>query len=532
MEPGLLQTLALVAGLVALTFFAEDAATISAVALGASGLLDPFVSFAACFAGIWLGDLGLYAAARKLRASVLRRPFVQRFVPPDSLARAEDWFRRRGLLALVLARVVPGTRLPTYLAAGTLRMPLRRFAIVTGLGAAVWVAIAFALGTLLDVGALLKEPARATTVVLVGLVVVLTVRMLSAALRAFLGHARRWEFWPAWLFYAPVGVMCFWLGVRYRGFLLPTVANTSQKNGGIVGESKIGVLRELMAVAPGIVADAYELPPASLTDRMAALRSLHDEHGLAFPFVLKPDTAQRGAGFKKIENWREAESYLVGVNAPLVVQRYAPGPREAGIFYYRFPDAARGDILAITEKVFPFVTGDGRRTLAELIAADERARLIARTYLQRFADKQDTVVPAGERLRLVEAGNHCQGCIFQDGWHLYSEELRRVIDQISRALPGFCIGRYDVRYTSENELRAGRGFIIVELNGAASEATNIYDARNSLWSAYRTLYRQWELVYAIGAENRRRGARATTARSLWRDWRDYQRQAVYYPPAD
>src|SRR5207248_677385 len=57
----------------------------------------------------------------------------------------------------------------------------------------------------------------------------------------------------------------------------------------------------------------------------------------------------------------------------------------------------------------------------------------------------------------------------------------------ARSFPGFYIGRYDIRYRSDEELRAGKGFQIIELNGAASEATNIYDASNSLWSArYRS----------------------------------------------
>jgi hypothetical protein len=44
---------------------------------------------------------------------------------------------------------------------------------------------------------------------------------------------------------------------------------------------------------------------------------------------------------------------------------------------------------------------------------------------------------------------------------------------------------------SDEDLENGR-FKVIELNGAASEATNIYDARNSLFSAYRTLYKQWD----------------------------------------
>src|SRR5207249_4459366 len=82
--------------------------------------------------------------------------------------------------------------------------------------------------------------------------------------------------------------------------------------------------------------------------------------------------------------------------------------------------------------------------------------------------------------------------IFKEGGDLNSEELRTAFDEISQKLPGFYIGRYDIRYRSDDELRAGKEFQIIELNGAASEATNIYDEGNSLWSAYNTLYRQWK----------------------------------------
>ena len=111
---------------------------------------------------------------------------------------------------------------------------------------------------------------------------------------------------------------------------------------------------------------------------------------------------------------------------------------------------------------------------------DSRARLIAQTYLDRFTSDADRILARGECLRLVEAGNHCQGCIFKEGGDLYSEQLRTTFDEISQLLPGFYIGRYDVRYKSDDELRAGTEFTIIELNGAASEATNIYDESNSL----------------------------------------------------
>jgi hypothetical protein len=115
---------------------------------------------------------------------------------------------------------------------------------------------------------------------------------------------------------------------------------------------------------------------------------------------------------------------------------------------------------------------------------------------------------------------------------LHTPELEARIDEISQKLNGFFIGRYDVRFASEEDLRAGTNFQIIELNGAASEATSIYDSRNSLFAAYRTLFRQWDLVFAIGAANRKRGCAPTNLSLVWQKWREYSRLAATYPAAD
>ena len=157
---------------------------------------------------------------------------------------------------------------------------------------------------------------------------------------------------------------------------------------------------------------------------------------------------------------------------------------------------------------------------------------MADKYLSRFGHRRSEVLPLGESLKLVEAGNHAQGCIFRDGAHLWSEELERRIDGISQQLYRFFIGRYDIRYATDDDLRVGRNFQIIELNGAASEATNIYDARTSLFAAYRTLFGQWQLVFAIGAANRRHGSLPTKLSLLWRKWRETTALIATYPLAD
>ena len=264
---------------------------------------------------------------------------------------------------------------------------------------------------------------------------------------------------------------------------------------------------------------------------MLSLQQTLREQSLTLPFILKPDVGQRGNGVKLIRSLRAAFDYLEQVDAPVIVQRYAPGPHEVGVFYYRFPNEFRGRIFAITEKIFPSLFGDGKQTVEELIMADPRAAIIAGKYLQRFASRRAEVLAPGAELKLVESGNHAQGCIFRDGRRLWTPELEAAIDRLSR-IPGFFVGRYDIRYAAEEDLRSGRNFQVVELNGAASEATNIYDARNSLGTAYRTLFDQWRLVFQIGAANRARGAVPSSLLDLWREWRKYCRAALSYPVAD
>ncbi|PYJ92003.1 MAG: hypothetical protein DME62_14405 [Verrucomicrobia bacterium] len=520
-----------------LSFVSEDAATISSSLSIFGGPLSWPLGFATCFAGIWLGDLGLYWLARYLGKPVLRSRWIARFADADAIERCQEKFNQHGSLTLLTSRFVPGTRLPTYLAAGLLSMPVARFALVTAFAALLWIGGVFAIAELLGAHALIwfsfiqgKIAAIVFTALLVGAAILLLGKVGRA--QVFIRRWTRWEFWPAWLFYIPVGVYYLWLAIRYRGFSVPTAANPGMATGGFIGESKLEILNELRGTSPEFVAEAFLLDGRTTSDRLLSLHGLCLQHSITLPFILKPDVGQRGNGVRLIRSMRGAFEYLEQVNAPVIVQRYVAGPHEAGVFYYRFPGESHGHIFAITEKIFPTITGDGIRIVEELICADSRAVLMAGTYLRRFAKRRNEILASGEVLKLVETGNHAQGCIFRDGMHLRTNELERVIDRISRKLPGFFIGRYDMRYENEEDFKQGRNFQIVELNGASSEATCIYDARNSLFSAYRTLFRQWKLVFAIGARNRANGHAPSSLTALWRNWRQYSAAALAYPLAD
>jgi membrane protein DedA with SNARE-associated domain len=525
-------------GIVLSAFVSEDASTFAAAALAGSKTLDVSSALLSAFLGLWVSDFAVYAAARVAREKLPAQSRTARWLSKSLTTSADFIPASQGQLALGISRFLPGTRFPAYVGAGLFRMPVLVFAGITAVSAALWTLVVFLAVHFFPVK--IDGAGQALTLAgFVGLAVFVLVaawRTWGAMVRRQVAISfqkwRRWEFWPPWVFYPPVALMCGWLAIRFRGLSLPTVANPAQRNGGMIGESKIEILRELMRTAPAFTADAYLIAPGPLVERMQRVESLAAERKMGFPFVLKPDAAQRGSGFRKVQSWQDTAGYLDRVKSPVVLQRYIGQPKEAGIFYYRFPSEERGHIFSITRKVFPCVVGNGRETLEHLIRQDKRASLIASTYLARFGESSAQVVPEGQQVRLVEAGNHCQGCIFQEGADLNTDLLCEALDRITGRLTEFFVGRFDVRYENDDELRDGVGFTIIELNGAASEATNIYDEDNSLWTAYKTLYRQWKLVYQIGAENRGRGFRPVSPLRVWKDLREFRRIAECYPRAD
>lgn len=127
------------------TFIYEDGATLLAATVSASGALDPRIGILTTFLGIWMGDMGLYGLGSSFGRRTAESRRLQRYLTPESLAKAEGWFAKHGSLALVMSRAIPGSRLPLYVAAGALRLPVRLFAKTTAVCSAVWVCAIFAI---------------------------------------------------------------------------------------------------------------------------------------------------------------------------------------------------------------------------------------------------------------------------------------------------------------------------------------------------------------------------------------------------
>jgi hypothetical protein len=339
------------------------------------------------------------------------------------------------------------------------------------------------------------------------------------------------EFWPGWLFYAPIVAQWIWLGLRWGDMSLPTAANPHIETGGLCGESKTAILDQVSGAARDTIAPYLRIT-ANIQPGLAeaAMR----DTGLHFPVILKPDIGCNGTGVRLIQDAamlaRTLPLYPPGVE--LVLQQFVAWEGETGIFYIRRPGEARGRITSITLKYAPYVVGDGRTSLRDLVLQDRRAGKLRHLYLPHLSDRLDAVPALGEQVRLVLVGNHCRGSIFRDGTDQATTALAERIEELAQAMPDFHFGRFDLRFRSLAALHRGEDFSVIEINGTGSEATHIWDARTTLRKAWADQLMHYRAAWEIGRENRARGFHTSGLRPMYRAWRRQKRLMASYPVND
>lgn len=509
------------------TLITEDLTCVWAGVLAAEGRLDFAFAAIACLVGIVIGDVLLFLAGRLFGRALLRRAPLNWFLQEAEVKRCSAWFQRRGVFAIFVSRFLPGTRLPTYFAAGLLDTNLIMFTLYFIIAATVWtpllVGASMLLGREVIESALMTQQSVLLRIAITALVVFVVLRLLIQlssfrGRRLLVGRWRRltrWEFWPPWVFYPPVIVYIVYLGFKYRSPTLFTCANPAIEEGGFTGESKSKILQSLATNSSSFVAASGLI--AGILTHHAKVEFAHAfmrARASGFPVVLKPDVGERGARVTVIRSEAELSEYL-NSHVDVIIQEYVSG-FEFGVFYYRYPESATGRIFSISRKQFPSVVGDGTHSLENLILKDERAVCMARVYFDAQRDRLWSVPGKDEAVQLIEIGTHCRGCIFLDGEEIKTGALEVAIERVARGFDGFYFGRFDIRTPSLAEFKQGKNFKVVELNGVTSEATHIYDPRNTLAAAYRVLFQQWRIAFEIGAQNRKQGIRPVTLRTLAR----------------
>lgn len=130
------------------TFVFEDVALLSSIGMRAQGKISFSTALWACFLGISIGNLLLYLIGRLATNEKweLRYPRLVKYRTRLEKIVDENWLS----YSIVVSRVIPGTRIPTYLGAGYLKYSFWQFLSLTILSVFAWVWLALWGGSALN----------------------------------------------------------------------------------------------------------------------------------------------------------------------------------------------------------------------------------------------------------------------------------------------------------------------------------------------------------------------------------------------
>ncbi len=317
------------------------------------------------------------------------------------------------------------------------------------------------------------------------------------AANPFLIRLRHWEYWPFFVVYLPIFFYWAWLSLKARSLFFFSTANPTIRNAGFLLESKKQI---------------YDLMPAGSYPETIYCRKgmqVHDvirlmeERDLRFPLMAKPDIGQRGMGVELLRNECGLLLYAMRSKVDFLLQAYVDFPLEIGVFYYRLPGQASGSVTGVVGKEMLMVTGNGASTVEELLLQNDRYVLQIPSLRRSVGRLLETIPAAGEVVELAPYGNHSRGAKFLDHSHRVTPRVAAVIDELCQRIPGFYFGRLDIRFRSWELLEEGKDFSVIELNGAGSEPTHIYDPGHSIFFAWKEISRHHNLLYKVSLANRR-----------------------------
>jgi hypothetical protein len=329
-------------------------------------------------------------------------------------------------------------------------------------------------------------------------------------LRSFYIRALSWEYWPMWLVHFPVSFYYIYLALKARSFFFFSASNPSIETGGMFFESKWDIFK--------LIPEQY-YPPTILVkeeDDLEVISGKMKHAGIEFPVIAKPNRGERGWGVRKITSCNELAIYKNAAAVDFLLQTYVDYPLEFSIFYYRNPASEKGRLTSVTLKKLLSITGDGCATVEELIRRNDRSFL---QYNKLKESKQldfARILKAGEQEILVPYGNHVLGAMFVDYTHIIDERLVATFDHLSKQINGFFYGRFDLRCSSVEDMKAGKNISILELNGAGAEPAHIYDPHFSFFKAQKVIAEHYGMMYRAALANHQAGVPFMSLRSYIR----------------
>lgn len=318
-------------------------------------------------------------------------------------------------------------------------------------------------------------------------------------LRKIFYYITHWEVWHWFAKYIVIGPAWLWFCLKARSLWFFTPSNPTISFGGFVGESKSEIYKQLPE--DSYPASAYIEASAPFETVMEAMEASQ----LDFPVAVKPDVGMMGFMFRKVVSREQLRQYHAVMPVRYIIQKHIDYPLEISVFYFRYPGEAKGHITGFVRKESMQVTGDGSRTLRELIVDYPRARFRLTELFSKHESRLNTVIAKGDTYYLSHALNLSRGGRLISMEAEKDEQLIALFDSLSHHSGAFYYGRYDIRCQSIGDLKAGRNFSILEYNGCGAEPHHVYGNGYTFIQACRILVSHWSVLLQISQMNRKSG---------------------------
>lgn len=504
------------------TFVAEDPTCLASGLLVAQGLIEFIPATIACLVGIFIGDSVLYLIGRFLGRPVLRKAPFKWIISEQEVDRMSDWFDKnpKGFALIISSRFIPGSRVPTFVAAGIMKLNMVKLIMLFFIAAAVWTPPLILLAEKVGAGVIdkFKEWHHNAAWIVIGAILGLWL-LTHYVIPAFTWRGRRrhvmmrrqWtrhEFWPHFILAIPPMLHYLWQSVIHRSFTLFTLANRGLgADGGLPSGSKFEHYTKILsdktnpAVAAVSVKTALVPVNENLDARTEDVLALMRENEIAFPCVMKPEIGDGGVGVCIVRSREHLRNWLEVNPDSAMVQEFVGG-NEYEIIWSRRPGRTDGRIQTVVEKDFVVVKGDGERKLEDLIWADDKGVSNGKLFSKINFREANRVLEAGETYALAPIGSRIKGANFVSRPELRAGALADVIDRLADACGDVHYLVLDVRAENDADLADGKNIRITGVKGAGATAGTIFDGYVRMGMAYSRAFRQMNYCFGIGAEVR------------------------------
>ena len=302
-------------------------------------------------------------------------------------------------------------------------------------------------------------------------------------------------YWTSQHFYWQSMYHYLYNGARFRSMTFFSACNPAIVLGGMLYDRKT----DIYDLLPEHIVPATTI----ITSRVTA-QTFIEQKNLQFPLIVKPNVGLKGFKVFKINDVNALNIFFEENDVDereWLLQEYIDYNKEFSVLFYRYPQEQTFGVSSFIEKSYPYVVGDGEKTLKTLIDQYNNPFLLKNDVYKKFSSELETVPKHGTEIILDFIGNYSRGAKFHSKMEFVSDEMTSMLDNLFQKANGLNFFRIDLKSNSVKEFLKGE-FKVLEINGMKSEPLHIYDADSSFMDNSRIIKEHWSIIENITREQK------------------------------